>query len=145
MYIFNLWQLRQGVDSLAQWLEHWIFIREDPGSIPTKGRIFFFSYASFLRYDFHVVRPVKRSFPRFRLFKTCLNLTVSFLLTLPRRFLWCRALFVRRWFHMFFISPSFRVLKRLCYVIVAFSWGIFTYLLSKIRIRIRGILEVKLG
>ena len=28
-YIFNLWQLRQGVDSLAQWLEHWIFNRED--------------------------------------------------------------------------------------------------------------------
>ena len=28
-YIFNLWQLRQRVDSLAQWLEHWIFNRED--------------------------------------------------------------------------------------------------------------------
>ena len=41
MYIFNLWQMRQGVDSLAQWLEHWIFIREDPGSIPTKGGILF--------------------------------------------------------------------------------------------------------
>ena len=40
-YIFDLWQLRQGVDSLAQWLEHWIFIREDLGSIPTKGGIFF--------------------------------------------------------------------------------------------------------
>ena len=26
---------------MAQWLEHWIFIREDPGSIPTKGGIFF--------------------------------------------------------------------------------------------------------
>ena len=23
-YIFNLWHLREGVDSLAQWLEHWI-------------------------------------------------------------------------------------------------------------------------
>ena len=40
-YIFNLWQLRQWVDSLAQWLEHWIFIREDPGSIPMKGGIIF--------------------------------------------------------------------------------------------------------
>ena len=40
-YIFNLWQLRQWVDSLAQWLEHWIFIREDPSSIPMKGGIFF--------------------------------------------------------------------------------------------------------
>ena len=40
-YIFNLWQLRQGVDSLAQWLEHWIFNREDPGSIPRKDGIFF--------------------------------------------------------------------------------------------------------
>ena len=28
-YIFNLWQLRQRVDSLAQWLEHWIFNREN--------------------------------------------------------------------------------------------------------------------
>ena len=27
--IFDLWQLRQGVDSLTQWLELWIFIRED--------------------------------------------------------------------------------------------------------------------
>ena len=26
---------------MAQWLEHWIFIREDPGSIPMKGGIFF--------------------------------------------------------------------------------------------------------
>ena len=26
-FIFNLWQLRQGVDSLAQWLEHWIFVQ----------------------------------------------------------------------------------------------------------------------
>ena len=25
-YIYNLWQLRQGVDSLAPWLENWIFI-----------------------------------------------------------------------------------------------------------------------
>ena len=40
-YIFTLWQLHQGVDSLAQWLEHWIFIREDPGSIPRKDGIFF--------------------------------------------------------------------------------------------------------
>ena len=28
-YIFNLWHLRQGVDSLAQWLQHLIFNRED--------------------------------------------------------------------------------------------------------------------
>ena len=34
-YIFNLWQLRQRVDSLAQWLEHWI--SGGPGSIPTSG------------------------------------------------------------------------------------------------------------
>ena len=53
-YIFNLWQLRQGVDSLAQWLEHWIFYREDRVRIP-RWEIFF-SYASFLCYDFHVVR-----------------------------------------------------------------------------------------
>ena len=33
-YIFNLSQLRQGVDSLAQWLEHWIFNREDRVRIP---------------------------------------------------------------------------------------------------------------
>ena len=33
-YIFNLWQLRQGVDSLAQWLEHWIFNQEDLVRIP---------------------------------------------------------------------------------------------------------------
>ena len=26
-FIFSLWQLRQGVDSLAQWLEHWIFVQ----------------------------------------------------------------------------------------------------------------------
>ena len=33
-YIFNLRQLRQGVDSLAQWLAHWIFIRADRVRIP---------------------------------------------------------------------------------------------------------------
>ena len=54
-YIFNLWQLRQGVDSLAQWLEHWIFIREDRVRFPRKAWIFF-SYALFLCCDFHVVR-----------------------------------------------------------------------------------------
>ena len=54
-YVFNLWQLRQGVDSLAQWLEHWIFIRADRIQIPRKAGNFF-SYASFLCYDFHVVR-----------------------------------------------------------------------------------------
>ena len=26
---------------MAQWLEHWIFIQEDPGSIPMKSGIFF--------------------------------------------------------------------------------------------------------
>ena len=54
-YIFNLWQLRQGVDSLAQWLEHWIFNREDRVRIPRSAGNFF-SYASFLCYGFHVVR-----------------------------------------------------------------------------------------
>ena len=38
-FIFNLWQLRQGVNSLAQWLEHWIFVQTTgvqtpPGFIP---------------------------------------------------------------------------------------------------------------
>ena len=55
-YIFNLWQLRQGVNSLAQWLEHWICIRTDRVRIPQKAGICF-SYASFLCCDFHVVRP----------------------------------------------------------------------------------------
>ena len=54
-YIFNLWQLRQGVDSLAQWLEHWIFIRENWVRFPRKAE-YFFSYASFLCYGFHVIR-----------------------------------------------------------------------------------------
>ena len=54
-YIFNLWLLRQGVDSLAQWLEHWIFNREDRVRFPRKAE-YFFSYASFLCYGFHVVR-----------------------------------------------------------------------------------------
>ena len=43
--IFNLWQLRQGVDSLAQWLEHWIFNREDRVWFPWQAWDFF-SYAS---------------------------------------------------------------------------------------------------
>ena len=54
-YIYNLWQLRQGVDSLAQWLEHWIFNWEDQVWFPRKTGIFF-SYASFLCYGFHFVR-----------------------------------------------------------------------------------------
>ena len=54
-YIYNLWQLRQGVDSLAQWLEHWIFNREDRVRFPGKTE-YFFSYASFLCYGYHVVR-----------------------------------------------------------------------------------------
>ena len=54
-YIFNLWQLCQGVDSLTQWLEHLIFIQTDWFQIPRQvGN--FFSYVSFLCYDFHVVR-----------------------------------------------------------------------------------------
>ena len=53
MYIFNLWQLRQGVDSLAQWLEHWSFNREDRVRSPQLSGICF-SYASFLCYGFHV-------------------------------------------------------------------------------------------
>ena len=44
-HIFTLWQLRQGVDSLAQWLEHWIFNREDRVRFPGKTE-YFFSYAS---------------------------------------------------------------------------------------------------
>ena len=59
-YIFNLWQLRQGVDSLAQWLEYWIFNREDRVRFPRKAE-YFFSYASFLCYDFHVVRSHNKS------------------------------------------------------------------------------------
>ena len=31
---------------MAQWLEHWIFNREDRGSIPTTGVEILFSYAS---------------------------------------------------------------------------------------------------
>ena len=58
-YIYNLWQQRQRVDSLAQWLEHWIFNREDRVRIPGKTE-YFFSYASFLCYDFHVVRMHKQ-------------------------------------------------------------------------------------
>ena len=54
-YIFNHWRMRQGVDSLAQWLEHWIFNREDRVRFPGKTE-YFFSYASFLCYGFHVVR-----------------------------------------------------------------------------------------
>ena len=54
-YIFNLWQLRQRVDSLAQWLEHWIFNREDRVRFPGKTE-YFFSYASILCYGYHVVR-----------------------------------------------------------------------------------------
>ena len=56
-YIFNLWQLRQRVDSLAQWLEHWIFNREDRVRFPGKTE-YFFSYASFLCCGFHVVRTI---------------------------------------------------------------------------------------
>ena len=54
-YIFNFWQLRQGVYALVQLLEHWTFIWTDQVQIP-KSAGNFFSYASFLCYDFHVVR-----------------------------------------------------------------------------------------
>ena len=40
-YIFNIWPLHQGVDSLAQWLEHWIFNREDRVRIPRQVWKFF--------------------------------------------------------------------------------------------------------
>ena len=40
-YIYNLWQLRQRVDSLAQWLEHWIFNREDGVRFPRQAWKFF--------------------------------------------------------------------------------------------------------
>ena len=40
-YIYNLWQLRQGVDSLAQWLEHWIFNLEDRVRFPRQAWEFF--------------------------------------------------------------------------------------------------------
>ena len=56
MYLFNLRQVRQGVDSLAQWLKHRIFYPEGPGLDHTIGGIFFFSCASFLFYDPHVVK-----------------------------------------------------------------------------------------
>ena len=58
-YIFSLWHLRQGVISLAHWLEYWIFIRADRVRIPRKA-VKFFSYASFLCYDFHVIRTLVR-------------------------------------------------------------------------------------
>ena len=50
-YVFTLWQLRQGADSLAQWLEHSIFIRTNRVRFPRQAG-YFFSYASFLCYDF---------------------------------------------------------------------------------------------
>ena len=56
-YILNLWQLHQGVDSLAQWLEYWIFIRADWVQIPQKAGIFF-SYASVVCYNPYVVRQL---------------------------------------------------------------------------------------
>ena len=40
-YIFNFWQLRQGVDFLAQWLEHWIFNREARVRFPRQAWKFF--------------------------------------------------------------------------------------------------------
>ena len=40
-YIFSLWQLRHRIDSLGQWLEHWIFSRTDWVRIPQKEQKFF--------------------------------------------------------------------------------------------------------
>ena len=40
-YIYNFWQLHQGVNSLAQWLEHWIFNREDRVRFPWQAWKFF--------------------------------------------------------------------------------------------------------
>ena len=40
-YIFNLWHLRQRIDSLAQWLGYWIFIRRDRVRIPQQTGNFF--------------------------------------------------------------------------------------------------------
>ena len=68
-YIFNLWQVRQGVGSLAQWLESWIFNREDWVRFPGKTE-YFFSYASFLCYGFHVVRAYILDY--------CLSLSIVF-------------------------------------------------------------------
>ena len=73
-YIYNLWQLRQGVDSLAQWLEHWIFNREDRVRIPGKTG-YFFSYALFLCYNYHVVRHGHR-------FKSCWTWNLGYHCTL---------------------------------------------------------------
>ena len=56
-YIFTLWQLCQGVNSLVQWLEHWIFICTDQVRFPWEAGNFF-SYALFLCYGFHVVRYI---------------------------------------------------------------------------------------
>ena len=58
-YIFNLWQLHQGVDSLAQWIEHWIFNWKDRVRFPRSAGNFF-SYALFLCYYFHVVRTTEK-------------------------------------------------------------------------------------
>ena len=44
--------LRQGVDSLAQWLEHWISTPAIRVRIPSGTWDFFSSYASFLSYEF---------------------------------------------------------------------------------------------
>ena len=50
-YTFNLWQLRQRVDSLAQWVEHWNFHPDRLGSNPTIGGIFFSAMLYFLCYQ----------------------------------------------------------------------------------------------
>ena len=52
-YIFSLWQLRQGVDSLAQSIG---FLSGRTGFDSHVRRGNFFSYASFLCCDYHVVR-----------------------------------------------------------------------------------------
>ena len=55
-HIFNLCQLRQGVDSLTQWLEHWIFIRTDQVPIPRNAGFFFSAMLHSFVTPFHVVR-----------------------------------------------------------------------------------------
>ena len=39
-FIVNLWQLRQGINSLAQWLEHWIFVQATGVQTPAGLRNF---------------------------------------------------------------------------------------------------------
>ena len=47
--------LGQGVDSLAQWLEHWISAPAIQVRIPSGFWEFFSNYASFLSYEFSYI------------------------------------------------------------------------------------------